>query len=502
MSEPSVYFYGRLAGATKREAERAARDAGYRVASTLRDALDLVVLGEAESLSQLRIRLAQEFDARSREAFESGALELLSETEFFRRAARRVAETTSILNSPQTNDSEPLFSPLPEPDDSRVNTRQSNANASTISTGHTPAEVAELVGASLSSIRRWYRLGFLTATFERERLPRFSTREVLVAKRLAFLFSTGLTEEFVVKRLIAFAHTTYSPDCSFPEVTTLRDAKFDVGAIILMTTLSSDGCELLLLSPGGPTDWRGQRRFDFSAFPTDGTYETPETPTALSKDEEQILLAERLAAWNASETEVSGRPAFLSLFNSSPTEKESDEPSIEGQHASPELSQPEAQHANEFNVAETCERAWRLERDGYWEEAERLYRLAALKGGHEPNVCYRLGNILFLLGDYGAARERFYSVLELDSDRVDAKIALGKTFVALGELDAAFESFNDALKDRKHAPVLHIELGKLYLRLGKRKEAEFEFQLAIKQIDDPKLTDDIRRLLLTMVRRS
>ncbi|MBQ9812139.1 MAG: MerR family DNA-binding transcriptional regulator [Thermoguttaceae bacterium] len=446
MKKLSVYFYGTLFSATKREAESAAREAGYRVASALNDSPDLVVLGEGEPLAQTRARLADEFDDVSREPFESGNLEVLSEREFFRRAAKRAAETDE-------NGARPVESPK-----------------------HTPAAVAELSGVSVATIRRWHKRGLLVPIDVASRLPLFSTREALVAKRLAFLCSTGLSEDFVAKRLFAFYEESAAAQAS------------SLAEIVLKTTLSSDGRDVLYLGASGPIDARGQRRFDFTAFPTDGSFETP-TSAQLSEEEEQIALAERLAAWNKASTDASGRPAFLDLFGE-------DAPTEPAELLETPDSVPTAQ-----KIVRLCQNAWRLEREGYWEEAELVYRAAALAGGHEPDVCYRLGKLLFLLGDYSAARERFYSALELDEDYVDAKIELGKTFAALGNHVAALDYLNEALVLRPRDPALRVELGKTYLCVDRREDAEREFRAAIDVVDDAKLADDVRRLLLTLALR-
>ncbi|MBQ8363491.1 MAG: hypothetical protein IJX36_06145, partial [Thermoguttaceae bacterium] len=76
-----LFFYGRLAFSTRRDADRFARERGFRVASTLRETVDRIVLGEGEPLAQVRTRLAAEFDERSRRAFELGTLAVVSETQ-------------------------------------------------------------------------------------------------------------------------------------------------------------------------------------------------------------------------------------------------------------------------------------------------------------------------------------------------------------------------------------------------------------------------------------
>ncbi len=467
MNKLRVYFYGTLCSATKREAENAAREAGYRVASSLNDSPDVVVLGEGEPLAQTRARLSEEFDDDSQELFESGRLELVSERDFFKRARRREAEADGTF------------------DQSRAAPR------------HTPAAVAELVGVSVATIRRWHKRGLLAPVNQSSRLALFSTNEALVAKRLVFLCSTGLSEEFVAKRLFAFYEKTVAQAASSSE--TAPNSLFSSDAfesfkpsslseIILKSTLSSDGRDVLYLGESGPIDVRGQRRFDFTAFPTDGSFETP-TSAQLSEEEEQIALAERLAAWNKASTDASGRPALLELFD--------EDASVEF-----EKEQETADASSKTRkIVQLCQRAWSLEREGYWEEAELVYRSAALAGGHEPDVCYRLGKLLFLLGDYSAARERFYCALELDGDYVDAKIELGKTLVALGDYGAALDRLVEAVALRPRDPALRVELGKTYLCVGKKSDAEREFRAAIERIDDVKLADDVERLLLTLALR-
>jgi tetratricopeptide (TPR) repeat protein len=156
--------------------------------------------------------------------------------------------------------------------------------------------------------------------------------------------------------------------------------------------------------------------------------------------------------------------------------------------------------ATKRRVVRLCESAWNLEREGYWEEAARLYRGALLAGGLDAGVCFRLGKLLYLLGDFSAARERFYATLELDEDFVDARFELAKTLVSLGEFDDAVAAFEGALAERPDDPNVRFELGKLYLRLGRREAAIDELRQAAATLDDEKIADDVRRLLFSLAR--
>lgn len=538
----TLFFYGRLAFSSRRDAERFARERGFRVASTLRETVDRVVLGEGEPLAQVRTRLAAEFDERSRRAFELGTLAVVSETQFWNELAATYP-TAAPQPFPASPEEPPRRTPnaaflFPEFASAVAENRptpETNAEteseptletleelAATEAFGCTPAALAELVGVSIETVRRWRRRGLLSTTVEPGRLPSFSTRAVLVAKRLAFLCSTGLSDEFVERRVAAF-----------------RDFNADAESIILRLTLSSDGRDVLLDGDAGPVDFRGQRRFDFGALPTDGSGPLPPTPPFLSQAEEEIALAERLAApleTPIQPSEPLAPPPFLAFFADAPTTVAPEPQPLASSALPPPTKRVEFsaapstrfdfsvspfsdaeqttrpvlafdkaarerwRDATKRRVVRLCESAWNLEREGYWEEAARLYRGALLAGGLDAGVCFRLGKLLYLLGDFSAARERFYATLELDEDFVDARFELAKTLVSLGELDDAVAAFEGALAERPDDPNVRFELGKLYLRLGRREAAVDELRQAAATLDDEKIADDVRRLLFSLAR--
>lgn len=554
----TLFFYGRLAFSPRRDAERFARERGFRVAATLRETVDRVVLGEGEPLAQVRTRLAAEFDERSRRAFELGTLEVVSETQFWNELAAtypadaRQAPPSTPEEPPRRTppgaflfpelassvaETQPTREALPEtsaetPSEPTLETLEELAANERF--GCTPAALAELVGVSIETVRRWRRRGLLSTTVENGRLPSFSTRAVLVAKRLAFLCSTGLSDEFVERRVAAF-----------------RDFGPDAESIILRLTLSSDGRDVLLDGDAGPVDFRGQRRFDFGALPTDGSGPLPPTPPFLSPAEEEIAAVERFAslAVPSQASEPLAPPPFLAFFADAPTLGTPSSPSSPNSPnssvapASPSTRAPQTpskriefsaapstrfdfsvspfsdaeqttrpvlafdkearerwRDATKRRVVRLCESAWNLEREGYWEEAARLYRGALLAGGLDAGVCFRLGKLLYLLGDFSAARERFYATLELDEDFVDARFELAKTLVALGEFDDATAAFEGALAEHPNDPNVRFELGKLYLRLGRREAAVDELRQAAATLDDEKIVDDVRRLLFSLAR--
>ncbi|MGN0930157.1 MAG: tetratricopeptide repeat protein [Thermoguttaceae bacterium] len=534
-----VYFFGKLAGATRHEAARLARGAGYRVATTLHEGVGLVVLGEGADLAQTRVALAQTFDEKSRHAFESGALRVVSESQFLARLVQFDEPLGLVREKSQ---------------------------------GATPAAVASLVGVPVATVRRWLRKGLLSPVDPRARLPILSSDAIVVARRLAFLVSGLLSEDVVERKILAFAEllaireapeTDSDSDGAFPLFDAASDAqptplpnallapnapRPDLARVILQLTLSADGRDVLLLPDAtdaetvsaAPIDAKGQRVFDFAAIPADGALDTPVVPAKLSPDEEQIDLAERLAQWNARTTGETGRPGFLSLFEDAPDDEFAtptvDVGSLPVPEAVPEpesapapttppqplerplrvetLSFPRpsddfARRAKEewlragiMRQVTLCTEAATLEKEGYWEEAARVYRQAALAGGADAGLNYRLGRVLFMLGEYGGARERFSAALELDPEFRDARIELGRAHAALRDDEDAIEAFSVALDSRPDDPIARVEIGKLYLKQGKREAAASEFRRAAEKIDDRQLANDVRSLIVTLDARS
>ncbi|MCF0233959.1 MAG: tetratricopeptide repeat protein [Thermoguttaceae bacterium] len=441
-------FYGKLAMKTRRDAEKTARAAGYRIAASLGENPDVVVLGEGESLAASRTRLAAEFDARSQAAFESGALTIIAESRFWNALGDAPSEASEFASAESAR-----------------------------SLGGPPAAAAELAGVSIATIRRFWRRGLIVATPDTVPAPYFSPREISAAKRLAFLCSTGLSEDFVERRLRAFLETARE---TAPETS--------LGDVVLSATLTSDGRDLLVLADGAAVDWRGQRRFDFAITPPDGAI--PATPPErLSAEEAEIALTEKLAAWSEANARDDSpdrplsAPPFLAIFGAS------EPPRMDERGAAPDDEKLSRK------VARLCETGWNLETQGFWEEAAKEYRAALALGGADPGLSFRLGKILYLLNDFSAARERFYSTLELDAERFDARLELARTLAALGEFDDAADALRLAIEKRPEDPIARLELGKTFMRLGRREEAREEIRAALERFDDETLAEEVRLFL-------
>lgn len=211
LSDKRICFVGRLASMSKRDAARLAREHGATVAEKPNAKVDLVVVGE-EGLPLVEDSVLDELlDSQTREAFESGTLEVIAETELWRR-----------LNLVEI-----------EADIHRL---------------YTPAMLAELLGVPLAVIRRWHRRGLIVPTREVRRLPYFDFQEVATARRLAELLAAGDSPAMIEKKLERLSR--YLPNINRP---------------LAQLSVIVEGRQILLRQGDGLIEPGGQLRFDFDA---------------------------------------------------------------------------------------------------------------------------------------------------------------------------------------------------------------------------------------------
>ena len=92
--------------------------------------------------------------------------------------------------------------------------------------------------------------------------------------------------------------------------------------------------------------------------------------------------------------------------------------------------------------------------------------------GPTPEVCFRLAELLYRLGDVNAARERYYMAIELDEDYVEARANLGCVLAETGQLELAVAAFQGALLHHGEYPDVHYHLARTLDELGRRDTAE------------------------------
>lgn len=205
----NVYFYGKLAGSNRRDAQVAAKAEGARIAKQLDETVDMVVLGEAELLASDWTFLNESLDEATRTAFEEGRLKIVTESQFWE----------NFIEKHEPGNEPPAY---------------------------TPAMLAELVGVGVATIRLWHRRGFIVPVKMVRKLPYFGFQEVLTAKVLRDLISSGL-----------------SPATISDRIESLRRIVPNVDRPLAQLAVIVEGKNLLVRQNGVLVDQRGQQRFDF-----------------------------------------------------------------------------------------------------------------------------------------------------------------------------------------------------------------------------------------------
>ena len=144
-----------------------------------------------------------------------------------------------------------------------------------------------------------------------------------------------------------------------------------------------------------------------------------------------------------------------------------------------------------------CEAACELEARGNLQGAADLYRAALAAGGPNPQINFQLAEILYRQGDLSAARERYFSAIELDDHFVEARANLGCILAELDRDDLAAAAFRGALKLHPDYAEVRLHLGMLLKRQGRLEDAEEQFQLFKELMPECKDIDHFTKKLET-----
>jgi tetratricopeptide (TPR) repeat protein len=129
--------------------------------------------------------------------------------------------------------------------------------------------------------------------------------------------------------------------------------------------------------------------------------------------------------------------------------------------------------------------------------AVEMYRAALAAGGPQPTICFQLAELLYRLGDVGAARERYYMAVELDGEFVEARANLGCVLAESGELEMAVAAFQGALSLHPDYADVHFQLARSLSELGRNKAANEHWQQFLQLAPDSPWADEARRCLGT-----
>ena len=201
-----------------------------------------------------------------------------------------------------------------------------------------------------------------------------------------------------------------------------------------------EGRDILLREGDGLIEPGGQKRFDFSDIETDREGDDPDLITF-----EPAMIDRDINSLNS-------RSDFLELA---------------------------IQYEDEDKIESACE----------------VYRSLLLAFGPSPDICFRLAENLFHIGDLPAARERYYATIELDEQFVEARASLGCLLVEMGKPELAISAFQGALDHHADYPDVLYHLARLLDEVSRSEEAEAHWKNFLRLAPVSPWADEARQRL-------
>jgi tetratricopeptide (TPR) repeat protein len=141
---------------------------------------------------------------------------------------------------------------------------------------------------------------------------------------------------------------------------------------------------------------------------------------------------------------------------------------------------------------ELLEFAIAAEEEGRIEYAAELLRAVLAAEGPLADICFQLAELLYRLGDLGAARERYYMAIELDEEFVEARNNLGCVLLEEGQSELAAAAFQGALACHADYPDAHYHLARTLDELDRPGEAEHHWQQFLRLAPNSPWADEAR----------
>jgi tetratricopeptide (TPR) repeat protein len=111
------------------------------------------------------------------------------------------------------------------------------------------------------------------------------------------------------------------------------------------------------------------------------------------------------------------------------------------------------------------------------DQAIDVYRALLISGQSTADDHFAIAELLYRRGDLSAARERYYTAIELDEDFVEARSNLGCVLAEQGDTSLAEAAFRGALEFHHDYADAHYHLARLLDRAGRSAEASRHWQL-------------------------
>ena len=302
---------------------------------------------------------------------------------------------------------------------------------------YTVAMMADVLRAPPAAVRHWLRGGLLTPARCSGSLQWFDFPQLVVGRRLARLLSAGLSLREIDAKLAGLA----------------RDGA--AAAARSGERIVADGRRLSIHQEGRLLGAGGQLQFDFYTvglratddgrpqpaddgsaaifgLPAPGPTHTVTIPLALDED---------------------GRPACP----------------VEPPGRGDSVRDPAA-------ISELLDLAADLEAAGELIEASEALRAVLQAQGSTASVTFMLAELLYRTGDLTAARERYYNVIEIDEDHLEARSNLGCVLAELGEHELALAALEGVLRQQPDYADAHWHMAGVLGEVGRAADARRHLQ--------------------------
>jgi len=123
------------------------------------------------------------------------------------------------------------------------------------------------------------------------------------------------------------------------------------------------------------------------------------------------------------------------------------------------------------DTAEILDLADDLEAAGEFVEAAEAVRAVLQAQGPSARVVFMLAELLYRSGDLTAARERYYAVIEIDPDHLQARANLGCVLAELGDHDLAVAALEGVLRQEPRYADAHWHIAGVLHDMGRTADA-------------------------------
>lgn len=298
--------------------------------------------------------------------------------------------------------------------------------------------MADVIGVSRSAVRHWIRHGLLVATRRAGSIEWFDFEQLVIARRLAGLFSSGLSLRKLDAQLAALGQGDAA-----------AAARAD-GRIV------REGDRLLLYSQGRLVGGEGQLQLGFLADAVGR-----EAPRHPELDARTVPLPSAVTVDPEGTAPSGGDPVGGDLLDTD----------------------------------SLLDLAAELAADGHLDDACEALRAILQANPPTPEVVFTLAELLYRSGDLTAARERFYMAIELDPDHLAARASLGCLLWEMGEHELAIAALDGVVRQQPDFADAHWQLAGILEETGRIDEAKHHLREFLVLAPESPWTDAAREKL-------